>query len=167
MPGFDFNTGPRVAAQPGQGGGYGARQPAQATGTPNWQTQWAGLQAQKATDPSNRALTAREHDAFSRSLMERFGPVAGRAMVAGTIPAWQGAKAVTQGIGSVVPGSMEFMDRWFPEGLQPQRGSAPGWDQLMTGLRPIWDQSAPSWSPAQAEDQPQWTAEQPQWEGWQ
>ena len=163
MPEFNFNVGARQVSAPtgaqGPSAPWGARQPAQAT---EWQARWAGLQGQKAADPANRQLTAVEHDAFSRALIERFGPVAGRAMVAGAIPAWQGAKAITQPIARSVPGAQSFFDAIMPSGIQPHRGSAPGWDQLMTGLAPIWSAESPSWAseptslggwkPAQAED---------------
>ena len=165
MPEFNFNVGARQVSAPtgaqGPSAPWGARQPAQATESP-WQARWAGLQTQKATDPSNRQLTAVEHDAFSRALIERFGPIAGRAAVAGAIPAWQAAKAITQPIARFVPGAQSFFDAIMPSEIQPHRGSAPGWDQLMTGLAPIWSAESPSWAseptslggwkPAQAED---------------
>lgn len=133
----------------------------------SWQARWSELQRQKGTDPSNRALTLQEHDAFSRSLLERFGPLMGGLLVGGAIPGWQGAKAVTQGIGSLIPGANEAMDRWFPEGLQPQRGSTPGFDELAAGLRPLWSSQVPEYAamkPAQVSEEP-WNAPQPEWMG--
>ena len=159
----NFNVGPRQVSTPtgasGPSAPWGARQPAQAT---DWQAQWATLQAQKQTDPANRGLTAMEHDAFSRALIERFGPFAGRLAVGATIPSWQAAKAITQPIARNVPGAQTFFDAIMPSGLEPHRGSAPGWDQMWTGLAPIWSSEppeAPSWKPAQEEDFSQWGAE--------
>ncbi len=88
----------------------------------------------------NPALRDRQHAAFTRALMEQYGPVGGGLLALGAIPAWQGAKAVTQAL----PASMgPWLDRVFPADAQPHRGTPPTWGQIGTGLAPLFEGRTP------------------------
>jgi len=75
-----------------------------------------------------------QHQAFTRMLLEQYGPVWGRLLAFGMIPAWQGAKAVAQHTGA--PG--RWASQQLPVGMQPHRGTPPSWEQLRTGWAPIF-----------------------------
>lgn len=84
------------------------------------------------TDPMQLMLRDWHHQAFTRGIMERFGPVLGRMIAGSGIPLWQVMKMLSQN----VPGGRQA-SQYLPQSLQPHLGTPPTWGQLGTGLRPL------------------------------
>ena len=84
-------------------------------------------------DPLQLMLRDWHHQAFTRQIIEQFGPVLGRLIAGGGIPLWQAMKMVSQN----VPGGRQA-SQYLPPGMQPHLGTPPTWGQLGTGLAPIF-----------------------------
>src|SRR3990167_8325494 len=65
------------------------------------------------------ALRDLQHQVLTRALIERFGPVWGRLLAFGAIPAWQGAKVAAQNTGALG----RQVSGWLPPGMQPHLGT--------------------------------------------
>ena len=84
-------------------------------------------------DPLQLMLRDWHHQAFTRQIMEQFGPVLGRFIAGSGIPLWQIMKMISQN----VPGGRQA-SQYLPAGLQPHLGTPPTLGQLGTGLRPLF-----------------------------
>ena len=84
-------------------------------------------------DPRTMMLRDWHHQAFTRQIMEQYGPVLGRLLAAIGIPLWQSMKVGAQ----YAPGGY-WGSQQLPIGTQPHLGTPPGWGQIPTGLAPIF-----------------------------
>src|SRR3990167_8161918 len=126
--------------------GYGPRPAKQ-------QSRLADITTRREDSPQamrDLALRDLQHQVFTRALIERFGPVWGRLLAFGAIPAWQGAKAATQYTGSFGREASGML----PSGMQPHQGTPPSWGQLGTGWGPIFRPEEPMGLPPQTRYRP-------------
>ncbi len=75
-------------------------------------------------DPLNLALRNAEHALFSRSVLQKLGPVLGRGVVATSVPLYSAAKAIGQPFGAF------------------KGATAPSWQEVQYGLQPLFPQKS-------------------------
>ena len=85
------------------------------------------------TDPRTLMLRDWHHQAFTRQIMEEYGPVLGRLLAVLGILGWQGMKVGAQ----YMPGG-GYASNFLPLGLQPHLGTPPTMGQIPMGLSPIF-----------------------------
>ena len=108
----------------------------------------AAATADRMSNPLDPNLRNAEHALFSQSIIDRLGPVAGRAVVGAAVPAYTGAKAVAQALPAPVG---QAIDRVSPFPLAG--ATKPDMSEVKWGLRPVWGSVAPAESTDSPYDQ--------------
>jgi len=78
------------------------------------------LMQQRMENPHDLALRDAEHEAFSRLMLRKLGPVLGRAVVATSVPVYTAGKLFVKSVGGM-------------KGATP-----PSVREIVAGLRPLW-----------------------------
>lgn len=78
------------------------------------------LMNRRADNPQDLDLRDQEHEAFSRYMLHRLGPVLGPAVVGASVPAYSGIKGAVQAMGGM------------------QDASPASFREVQAGLRPLW-----------------------------
>lgn len=92
------------------------------------------LMTRREDNPMDLTLRDQEHEAFSRYMLHKLGPVLGPAVVGTSVPAYSGIKAAAQAMGGMKDAT--------PASFQEVRaGLRPLWEAGFGSSRPIIDQT--------------------------
>lgn len=105
---------PRLLAVPGV-----VSRPIRLSGVQQSEAALIALMQQRMANPTDLGLRDREHAAFSQYLIDKLGPVLGRAVVATSVPMYSGGKLIIQSMGGM-------------KGATP-----PSFREIAAGLRPL------------------------------
>ncbi len=99
--------------------------------------------ADRMGDPTSLPLRNAEHALFSQDVIDRLGPVLGRAVVGAAVPTYSAAKAVAQALPTPVGQAVDRVAPFRLAGATP-----PTLDEVRWGLRPVWGSIVPQPAPA-------------------